>query len=755
MMIVVVLAVGAIVAPSGAARLSAAPPAPILVITDPADPADHFGQYYGEILQAEGLNEFETAEIGTLTPDLLANRAVVVLARTSPTDAQVTTLTNWVAAGGNLIAMRPDAKLASLLGLGAKTDVLSNGYLTIDTKSVPGAGLTADSMQFHDTADRWTLAGATPIARLSTGALTAPDDPAVTLRDVGASGGQTAAFTYDLARSVVYTRQGNPAWAGQERDSAVESTGQPPLIRSDDLFYGNKLDDVQPDWVDFSKIQIPQADEQQRLLANLITRMSADELPVPRFWYLPRGLKAAVVMTGDDHAVGGTVGQFDYLKAHSSDGCSVADWTCLRSTSYVYPITTLTNQQIADYERDGFEISLHTSTNPPASCDNFTAAGLRGFWDTQAAALRLARPAVTPFRTTRTHCVPWSDWASQPKVEAAVGVGLDTNYYYWPSAWVKDRPGLFTGSGFPMRFADVDGTPIDVYQATTQMTDESGITYTKHADTLLDNALGPKGYYGVFTANMHTDLNVHPGQEAIVASAQAHGVPVIAAEQMLDWLQGRNASSFDSIDYGAGQLHFTVNTAPGSDGLDAMIPTAGPTGQLLTLEHDGAAVTTAKQTIKGVEYAVFDAVPGEYSATYFVPTPTASTPPAPTPPASILPAPTATQKAPAKVAAPALKVGPRKVRASRQGAVLLRVECSHCTGSFKLRLRLQVGRRDVASRTLMIASGATRSIKLTLSSTAKRQLKQKRSLAATALATTSVAGRSLMTKAPVRLQAPR
>ena len=50
-----------------------------------------------------------------------------------------------------------------------------------------------------------------------------------------------------------------------------------------------------------------------------------------------------------------------------------------------------------------------------------------------------------------------------------------------------------TGSGMPMRFADTDGTMIDVYQAATQMTDESGQTYPSTIDTLLDNALGPLG----------------------------------------------------------------------------------------------------------------------------------------------------------------------------------------------------------------------------------------------------------------------
>ena len=84
---------------------------------------------------------------------------------------------------------------------------------------------------------------------------------------------------------------------------------------------------------------------------------------------------------------------------------------------------------------------------------------------------------------------------------------------------VSDRPGLFTGCGFPMRFADDDGALIDVYQAATQLTDESGIDVPAHIRALLDGALGPDGYYGVFTANMHTDER-SPRRQAIVAEAQ-------------------------------------------------------------------------------------------------------------------------------------------------------------------------------------------------------------------------------------------
>ena len=84
----------------------------------------------------------------------------------------------------------------------------------------------------------------------------------------------------------MYTRQGNPAWAGQERDGDAGN-----VIRSDDMYFGG----AQADWVDLNKVAIPQADEQQRLLANLIEVVTGDAMPMPRFWYFPGVNKAVVV----------------------------------------------------------------------------------------------------------------------------------------------------------------------------------------------------------------------------------------------------------------------------------------------------------------------------------------------------------------------------------------------------------------------------------------------------------------------------
>ena len=709
---------------------------------------------------------------------------------------------------------------------------------TATCRSRPTGGITGEPIQFHDTADRWTVAGATTVATLYSSATSATSNPAVTLRSVGSAGGQAAAFTYDLARSVVYTRQGNPAWAGQERDSGI---GRGQLIRSDDLFFGG----TEPDWVDLDKVSIPQADEQQRLLANLVTQMNADRMPLPRFWYLPRGEKAAVVMTGDDHANGGTTGQFNRFKAASPASCSVADWECVRASSYVYPGTSIPGAE--GFEAEGFELALHLNTG----CSNFTRASLETDWSEDLPAFRSAFPTLDAPTTSRTHCIAWSDWASEPIVELANGIRLDTNYYYWPEGFVNDRPGMFTGSGMPMRFADLDGSMIDVYQAATQLTDESGIDYAAHIEALIDGALGASGYYGVFTANMHTDHAQHNGADAIVAEAKRRGVPVVSARQMLEWLDGRNDSSFGDLAFTGNRLRFSVQRGgPGARGLQAMLPVAGPTGEFSQLTRGGTEIATSTRTVKGIEYVVFDAAAGDYEATY------GAVPSDPTPPDTTItefttsgnsvratftsnvsgatfecsmdgvpfhtctsPAdytglvsgqhtlqvravdpvgtvdPTASVRAftlladspggqspppggesgggPAATApaagavlgglqfgtdrlAPRVIVRPRRVRVSHTGAATLRASCPAAELSCRVRLRLRLGSVSVATRTLRLAGGTTRSFRLQLSRDARRRLALKRSLRVTAVTTSrDAAGNQTTARMAVRLLAPR
>lgn len=586
--------------PSVALPPGEGPGGPILVVKSAANP---FTSYTAEILRAEGMNEFAVEDISALTPALLNNYDVVVLGEIAVSPAEATLFTDWVNAGGTLIAYRPSAELSSLLGITKVAGTQAEGYILINNfEGSPGAGLVGETIQYHGVADLYTLNDATSVAALYSNATTATPYPAVTTRNVGSNGGKAIAFTYDLARSIVYTRQGNPAWAGQKRDA----TGGP--IRSDDMFFGGN----EPDWVDFNKISIPQADEQQRLLVNIIIKSNLHKKPLPRFWFLPSGHKAAIVMTGDDHFNNGTTGQFNhFMTLGPNTPQDVIDWKAIRGTSYIYT-GTITDAVAATFQSQGFEIALHVNTGcadfTPASYDNNLASQLYGFMNEY--------PDVDLPATTRTHCIVWSDWATAAKKQLDYGIRLDANYYYWPAAWVLNRPGMFTGSGMPMRFADLDGSMIDAYQLTTQMSDESEIDYSLFANTLLDKALGPEGYYGVFCANMHTDHSDHVGANAIIASAITRGVPVISAKQMLTWLDGRNNSSFGSIAWNANQLSFTISAFSGANNLRAMLPLYSEDGELASITRNGNVVTYTEQLVKGIRYAFFEAVDGSYVAMY-------------------------------------------------------------------------------------------------------------------------------------------
>ena len=191
----------------------------------------------------------------------------------------------------------------------------------------------------------------------------------------------------------------------------------------------------------------------------------------------------------------------------------------------LYDNITMPDDSVSYYQSLGFEIAFHPTTD----CLNYTGKSLANAMTSQLSKLETKLPKMAPPVSNRTHCMPWSDWASQPKIESSLGIRFDVNYYYWPADWVRDRPGLFTGSGMPMRFADMNGTLIDCYQAPTQMPDESGMDIKNGINTLLDNAIN-KGYYGAFVMNMHTDTAMHIGSDQIITAALIRQIPVITCK---------------------------------------------------------------------------------------------------------------------------------------------------------------------------------------------------------------------------------
>jgi len=589
----------------------------VLVLTDPNN---HFSDNYCKaILQTKGIACAST-DTGNLTAaSVLTPYHTVILADGAPlTSTQVNLVSTWVNGGGNFIAMRPNDNLDSLLGISARTNgsILPDAYLKVDTTQAPGLGIDGQTLQYHGLADEHALNGARAVAMLYADASTATTYPAVTTQTVGS--GTASAWMFDLARSTVYLREGNPGLAGQ----AATAPGYSGVARVPDRFALGYLD--------LTKVAVPQADLQVSLLANQIETKAA---PVPLKWTFPSYkvnanhpgglLKAAFILTGDDHASGNsqTLNRFASETAASPAGCSVAAWTCIRSTSYAYA-GAFSDSAVKPYTDNGFEVSLHVADGSNCAANWTTQAGLDSLYNTSYNAWQSSYPTISAAHsplTERFHCYgAWNDYATVAKVEAAHGIGADMNSACYPNSLFNVGPCMYTGSGLPENMADSDGTLTGVNQFATQATDENPTTVDQGAlNTLVTNATGSNAYYGYFTVLAHLDdQDISQQTEANVLSvAAANDIPVISGTQAQTFWAGRNATTVSAPTYALSKVSFTVASPVAN--LLMLQPTQYGTKNITGIKVGTTTVAYTTQTINGVSYAVFPAATaGTYAVTY-------------------------------------------------------------------------------------------------------------------------------------------
>jgi N,N-dimethylformamidase beta subunit-like, C-terminal/Domain of unknown function (DUF4082)/Bacterial Ig-like domain/Bacterial Ig domain len=106
-------------------------------------------------------------------------------------------------------------------------------------------------------------------------------------------------------------------------------------------------------------------------------------------------------------------------------------------------------------------------------------------------------------------------------------------------------------------------------------------------------------------------------------------------------------------------------------------------------------------------------------------------------------------------AGPRVSPSARTLRMSKAGTVRLRIACPLKARSCRVQLRLRLGRRDIATKTLTVKGGKSTTVTLKLSSAARGDLRRKRSLQVTAIVTArDKAGHAATTRTPIRLLAP-
>jgi hypothetical protein len=570
---------------------------PILVLATKAN----FSLYTPEILKAEGLNEFITDSLTNtkVTLQYLKRFDIVLLGETSLTSDDKGKLTAYVKDGGNLIALRPDRQLDEIFGLIVEKGTVDEGYIKIDTGDI-GKGLVSATMQFHGKSDIYKLNGASEIAGLYSDSCKSAESPSVVINNYG--NGHAVAFSYNLAKSIVLTRQGNPEWAGEERDKVDGPTAT-------DLFYPLS-GEVQ--WNDPAKIAIPQADEQMRLLTHIIEKLSSYKKPLPRFWYFPDNYKSVFIFTIDGEDT--PADEIDSeIKDVNARGASV---TLYEIGTYISP------SQVNSWRSKGNEVAIHYNDVPNYA--NPTFFNMNVVLDTMTSNFHNAY-GISP-GTVRNHWVVWCskdssgmrNFAEQAMLEEKYGIGLDCNYYQfggnkvYPN-WLGDV-GHFTGSGIPMRFSDASGNILHIYQSNTQLPDETWLkdNIENKSITLIDRSIDEE-YYSWINANFHTWYWPECRQAGlkVLDYCNKRGVPVWTAERVFEFLRMKDESFFSDFVWSGNRLTFRLNSAINNpERLTMLLPLVYTDRKISAIRINRQNVKFDIIIIKGSAYASVPLNPG-------------------------------------------------------------------------------------------------------------------------------------------------
>jgi hypothetical protein len=640
--ILMIAAIGLLVGVSGPilATQASGQGAPILLVTNSAG-TNPFGGYLGEILRAEGLNAFDVKDLGALTPTDLSQHDLTILAETALNSSQAAMLTTYVNGGGRLLAMRPDAQLLAVFGLGASAGRVSNGYLKINTQAavrsgIPGAGLAGATLQIHGDADAYPPnSGSVVVAQLYLNATTATAYPAVVSASYGSGWG--VAFTYDLARNVVLTRQGNPANANID----VDGDG---ALRTIDLF---QTSGGGAPWVDRNRIPVPQADEQQRLFARLVAQMVGEAKPMPQLWYFPDTAKSMLIVTGDAHANPSSYYQNEISNLNAHGG---------KMTFYISIASNPTDAEVQAWRAQGYEFGMHPYANRPDPYPPYNITSLSQGYDVYASWFGTAFSSP-PSRTVRNHMLAWLGWTDAVDLEVSHGIAMDTDFYHW-GPWLQNTDktwphGYITGSGQPMKFVRADGTILPVYQQLTQLVDEqlvngagNGLEQLTPAQAvtvsqqLLDASLS--GDYAALMMQAHVDYfsDTSDWVNGTLDYANSKSVPIWNADRWLTFTETRHDAAFSNITWdGAGRaLSFSLTSNPAAGvNLTFMLPQSYAGLSLQSVNVDGNPIPFSPQTINGMNVGFVSVPAGNhtvnaaYQDTSLTPQPTATNTSVPTP----------------------------------------------------------------------------------------------------------------------------
>ncbi len=477
-------------------------------------------RYLGEILSTFGLCFHEIQSSEEILAQADAGTDLLIL----PAGAPRISLADFLEQGGRVIVIQPRADQLPSSGFALKEERTGEARLRFVRRVCPasrGASLWALGT-FH-------LYETPPDSRASAYLLLAPEPgeeyPAITDCRIGR--GRLVIYAYDPALCVARLRQGYP-----ERANFLPAGELTPRI----AFLQRPHPPTDTFWQ-------PTADLHAMGFCGVIRDLMADVGPLPALWHLPDAAPSILLFSGDeDHA-----GQ-EFVDGEMKDIEAVGGAMSL----YVIPdLTSMTPQDLENYESRGHSISVHPNLTTTASRTPEEQLARA------AAQVRLFREKFQkPVRTLRNHSYMWPGYVELPELWERLGIGMDANTTAVMRGESKDfGPFARLNTALPMRYVREDGSLIDVFQQPTQINDD-----------ILTHPTNPKSHkYGLdeFSALFarilgdairitHSPLcvNIHPGNyplfsgpfgREILRQAREAGLPIWSLDQWHNFWRARSS----------------------------------------------------------------------------------------------------------------------------------------------------------------------------------------------------------------------
>lgn len=538
--------------------------------------------YLREILHVFGLCGAE--RMSTQDALRIANPATDLLIM--PPGSDRSTLDDFLQAGGNAIAIRPDDDVVGMAGLHCTVEEDKPARLRIVQPICSGA--RGEPL--------WTLGPRNVYEPMPPENVLAylfepgnPNSESIGIARCAIGAGSLTIFAYDPATCMKQLRQGLPARAN--------FTPEDLIPRSVHLHQPDAPQDT--GWR-------PTADLHALAFCEVVKGLLATHAPVPTLWHIPNGKPAIVIFSGDED------GAPQEDNRHEMD--DVEAYGGSMSLSVIPGETSITREHIADYTRRGHTISVHPdllSTRGKSPAEQLAKA--------EADVLSFKEQFGQPVRTVRNHCTMWPGYLDLPELWEQLGIGMDANCF--ASRYLQSPdwgPYANVDAAIPLPFVREDGSLIDVYQQPTQINDdvtsEPTVGYSQKfsaeqfewiARRIVEDAV--RFFHAPLCVNFHPwsyrRYSTRQGQ-TIMRLANEFGIPIWSLDRWHDFWRARATWRVQDFKWDGECLSYTLTGKP-CEGLSSTLPLTFRNRHLstLTLNSDN----TPFQTVEQFQYPVAQA----------------------------------------------------------------------------------------------------------------------------------------------------